>query len=129
MYNWVGAKDPMQKICIPQKLLEELAEAKYPVKNQIAQGTHYESIQEKCTDKSKCGGKKYREIMRPVTDNSIIDVNEDTREEWFMNCMEKKAGMGKWKLCFKERVTQRVINIVSTYYLISICYRFELVRG
>lgn len=36
---------------------EELAEAKYPVKNQIAQGTHYESIQEKCTDKSKCGGK------------------------------------------------------------------------
>lgn len=26
---------------------EELAEAKYPVKNQIAQGTHYESIQEK----------------------------------------------------------------------------------
>ena len=36
--------------------------------------------------------------MRPVTDNSIIDVNEDTREEWFMNCMEKKGWHGKMKV-------------------------------
>lgn len=55
-------------------------------------------FRKKCTDKSKCGGKKYREIMRPVTDNSIIDVNEDTREEWFMNCMEKKGWHGKMKV-------------------------------
>ena len=96
--EWVQKRSDAEDLHTAKASCEELAEAKYPVKNQIAQGTHYESIQEKCTDKSKCGGKKYREIMRPVTDNSIIDVNEDTREEWFMNCREKKGWHGKMKV-------------------------------
>ncbi|MED9351548.1 hypothetical protein RCN48_21175 [Escherichia marmotae] len=89
--EWVRNRPDAENLEIAMSSCEEQAEAKYPVKNEIAQESHYESIKEKCYNKSKCNGEKYREVMRPVTDSSVIDVNQNTRETWFEHCMEKKG--------------------------------------
>lgn len=98
--EWIRNSPDAEDLNTAKNNCEELAEQKFPILNKIATKTHYETVQEKCSNKAKCNGNKYHDITRPVTESSVIDVNEDSREDWFMKCMEKKGWHGKPKLMF-----------------------------
>ncbi|MEH2922551.1 hypothetical protein ACFFL1_17625 [Samsonia erythrinae] len=67
------------------------AEAKFPVKNEVA--TQVKTVQkyDRCTKADRCGDKKYDMVNRVVSENYSLDVNKNDRNALINTCMKSKG--------------------------------------
>ncbi len=69
----------------------------YPVKNEVAQRSVMSSVEKKCKKDDDCGKDKTYKEQTPVTESYVLDVNEDTRNNHYLECMETKGWLKKDK--------------------------------
>ncbi|MDC9593238.1 hypothetical protein [Xenorhabdus sp. IM139775] len=83
----------------PPPLNEAMAECQssasnlFPVKNEVAQRSTLKSVRQPCSNDDKCGKEGYYYQNVPMYESYVIDVNEDSRREFYRNCMLQKG----WK--------------------------------
>lgn len=93
--EWHKTRADAQDLTTARSECETKAEEKYPVKNKIAHKTVYESYPEKCHHDKHC---KPKQISTPTIQSYVIDVNEDTRDQWFEHCMKDKGWSSTMKV-------------------------------
>lgn len=68
---------------------------RFPVRNEVAQRTVYETITKKCKKNDECGKEKTYEEKVPKTESYVLDVNKDSRHREYMSCMKRKGWQEK----------------------------------
>ncbi|MEQ4786784.1 hypothetical protein ABN070_08870 [Morganella morganii] len=63
----------------------------YPVKNEVAQRSVMRDVEKRCKKDDDCGNSKTYKEQTPVTESYVMDVNEDSRNRYFYNCMKTKG--------------------------------------
>nr|WP_282550447.1 MULTISPECIES: hypothetical protein [Providencia] len=69
----------------------------YPVKNEVAQRSVMSSVEKKCKKDDDCGKETTYKEQTPVTESYVLDVNENTRNNYYLECMETKGWLKKDK--------------------------------
>lgn len=85
--QWVKHRADAQNFADASASCSRQAKQEFPVKNEVAQRTQYTTRYEKCSDTQACNGKKYRSVDRPEIDSYVMDVNHDSREDAYEQCM------------------------------------------
>lgn len=93
--EWHKTRSDAQELSAARYECENKAEEKYPVKNKIAEKTVYEPHIEKCHHDKHC---KPKQVSTPTIQSYVIDVNEDTRDQWFEHCMKEKGWSSTMKI-------------------------------
>lgn len=89
--QWVKIRTTSEDLVTAKKNCDIQAEKKFPVKNEIAQKTTYDTQYENCEKKEDCGGEKYRTIRLPQVESYVMDVNEESRRNEFTHCMNSRG--------------------------------------
>lgn len=69
----------------------------YPIKNEVAQRSVMAYVEKKCKKDDDCGKDKTYKEQTPVMESYVIDVNEDTRNNYYLECMVSKGWTKKDK--------------------------------
>ncbi|NDJ58616.1 hypothetical protein GWD52_16815 [Enterobacteriaceae bacterium 4M9] len=85
--QWVKTRANADDFASASSRCEIQSQQAFPVKNEVAQRTKYSTRYEKCTNTQDCDGKKYRAVERPEIDSYVMDVNNDSREAVYEQCM------------------------------------------
>ncbi|ELX8378636.1 hypothetical protein ABCS69_000807 [Providencia stuartii] len=68
---------------------------RFPVRNEVAQHTVYETISKKCKKDDECGKEKTYEEKVPKTESYVLDVNKESRRQEYVRCMKRKGWQEK----------------------------------
>lgn len=68
---------------------------RFPVRNEVAQRTVYETITKRCKKSDECGKAETYEEKVPVTESYVLDVNKGSRYQEFTKCMKQKGWQEK----------------------------------
>ncbi|AJZ90544.1 hypothetical protein RI049_05580 [Cedecea neteri] len=93
--QWVKTRGNAEEYTTARASCETQAEQKYPVRNEVAQRTKYTTYYETCGKKEDCGGEKTKAVKRPEIESYVMDVNHDSRDSLFYQCMELKGWESK----------------------------------
>lgn len=85
--KWVKSNPDAMDYSSSVTACQKISSEKFPVKNEVAQGTDFEMRYRQCNDKSKCDGKDYKYVEEPVTKSYAMDVNKNSRKDAFLDCM------------------------------------------
>ncbi|HGJ5854683.1 MAG TPA: hypothetical protein ACHBZ9_10520 [Arsenophonus nasoniae] len=83
--QWVRNSLNAEDFSVAEIFCREQSENKFPVKNEVAQRTNvkrHETWQK---------NEKYQTVLIPEIDSYIIDVNKDSRRQFFYDCMSQKG--------------------------------------
>ncbi|MBD2800284.1 hypothetical protein ID854_07390 [Xenorhabdus sp. M] len=69
----------------------------YPVKNEVAQRSTLKTVQQPCVNGVQCGKNGYYMQSIPMTESYVMDVNENSRSQYFYSCMQQKGWKQKIK--------------------------------
>lgn len=93
--QWVQTRVDAEDYTVAQLDCETRVEQRFPVKNEVAHRTAYETRYEMCSKKEDCKGKRFRTAERPIIESYAIDVNEESRNDLFYQCMSNKGWENK----------------------------------
>ncbi|MDX7992414.1 hypothetical protein FE394_12810 [Xenorhabdus sp. Reich] len=65
----------------------------FPVKNEVAQRSQLRTVRQPCMKDVQCGKDNYYDQNIPMTESYVIDVNRDSRNQYYYSCMQQKG----WK--------------------------------
>lgn len=85
--QWIKSRADAQAFPLASQYCETDAEARFPVKNEVALRTRYVTRVESCTNKAECGNKKYKSAERQEIESYVMDVNSESRRSHFYQCM------------------------------------------
>ncbi|WP_244590528.1 hypothetical protein [Xenorhabdus mauleonii] len=91
--QWVPATGNPTPFNEATQICNESASKIFPVKNEVAQKSVIRTVRQACVNGVQCGKEGYYNQSVPVTESYVIDVNRDSREQYFFNCMNQKG----WK--------------------------------
>ncbi len=74
----------------------------YPVKNEVFQRSVVSSTEKKCTKDDNCGKDKTYKEQTLVTESYVLDINEKTRNNYDLECMETKGWLKKNKYMWED---------------------------
>ncbi|MBI6547922.1 hypothetical protein H8A87_04095 [Xenorhabdus sp. VLS] len=72
----------------------------FPVKNEVAQRSALKTVRQPCVNGVECGKDGYYNQSVPITESYVMDVNKDSRNRYFYNCMQQKGWKQKTKYLF-----------------------------
>ncbi len=95
--QWVKNRADADDFASANARCENQSQQAFPVKNEVAQRTKYNTHYEKCTKTQDCDGKKYRTVERPEIESYVMDVNDGSREALYIQCMGTAGWQNKMK--------------------------------
>ncbi|HEY3984851.1 hypothetical protein [Cedecea sp.] len=95
--QWVKTRSNAQEYTSARAACETQAQQAFPVRNEVAQRTKYTTYYEACTKKDDCDGEKTRAVKKPEIESYVMDVNSESRDRLFNQCMELKGWESKIK--------------------------------
>lgn len=95
--QWVKNSVNAEDFTISKGACEALSEDKYPVKNEVAQRTQYTSYYLPCGKRDDCKNEKYISGRRPEIQSYVMDVNKDSRQGLFNQCMKLRGWSSETK--------------------------------
>ena len=93
--QWVKTRSNAQEYTSARAACETQAQQTFPVRNEVAQRTKYTTYYEACTKKDDCDGEKTRAVKKPEIESYVMDVNSESRERLFTQCMAQKGWESK----------------------------------
>ncbi|PHM26425.1 hypothetical protein BDE27_1933 [Xenorhabdus ehlersii] len=70
----------------------------FPIKNEVAQRSTLQMVQQPCINKEQCGKNGYYSQNVPMVESYVTDVNKGSRSEFYYDCMHQKG----WKQITKS---------------------------
>ncbi len=95
--QWVKTRADADDFASANSRCEIQSRQAFPVKNEVAQRTKYSTHYEKCAKTQDCDGKTYRTVQRPEIDSYVMDVNHDSREAVYEQCMDNAGWQNEMK--------------------------------
>lgn len=96
--QWVKNRFNAEDFSFAKEICEEKAGNKFPVKNEVAQRTKYTRFYETCLKNEICDGNKYKTVRQPEIESYVMDVNKDSRDNFFYQCMSQLGWKAETKL-------------------------------
>jgi hypothetical protein len=93
--KWVKTRSNAEEYITARASCETQSQRAFPVKNEVAQRTKYTTYYEACSKKDDCGSEKTRAVKKPEIESYVMDVNGESRDRLFFQCMELKGWENK----------------------------------
>ncbi|MDX7988082.1 hypothetical protein FE392_12175 [Xenorhabdus sp. 12] len=72
----------------------------FPVKNEVASRTVFNTMRQRCANSDLCGKERYFDQTFPTNESYAMDVNQDSRGRHMRNCMNREGWGEKIKYWF-----------------------------
>ncbi|HAT3781512.1 hypothetical protein [Serratia marcescens] len=91
--KWVSSGYVSENFNSADAACSDAAKAEFPVRNEVAQRTKFGQRVESCKKKEDCDGKSYKVTEVPTIESYAMDVNHESRDDYYLSCMKSKG----WK--------------------------------
>ncbi len=98
--QWVPATGNPTPFNEANQICNDVSSRLFPVKNEVAQKSVLQTVRQSCVNGVKYEKDCYYNQSVPVTESYVIDVNRDSRNQYYYNCMQQKGWKQKIKYLF-----------------------------